>query len=254
MLLQDMYVSLASPNSSQNVLVVSPHPDDDVIGMGGKMALMAQKSGVFTLYVTDGSGSLRQDSRESIPLKRKEEALEALAIVKAHGAFFLNAKSSCLKNKGQEYGKFLASIKQIFEFLKPQEVYITGPWEIHPTHLASSQLILDALKDQENISIYGYPVWGPILGKNLHCVDITEVIEIKNKAIQAHQGEVLYKPYHEGVVARNFYQAIYENPHSISQAKYIEIFLDMNDIKTNLKEYACQKSMSYINEIFSTFS
>ena len=47
-----------------NVLVVAPHPDDDVIGAGGTMALLAQAGKqVYSLYVTDGSSFPGADSR-----------------------------------------------------------------------------------------------------------------------------------------------------------------------------------------------
>lgn len=47
-----------------SILVVSPHPEDDILGAGGSMALSADQSrGVFPVYVTDGWGSLRKDLR-----------------------------------------------------------------------------------------------------------------------------------------------------------------------------------------------
>ncbi len=257
MLPKDIYISLSTKCSSihaPSVIVISPHPDDDVIGMGGKMALMAKSHKVITLYMTDGCGSLRKDAKDQISSKRKQEALSALSIVGADGAFFLEARSSWLKQKGEEYQRLLLVIQEILQSIQPKEIYMTAPWEIHPTHLASSQIVLDALPQKEKISLYAYPVWGPILGKKLCYVDITEVIETKQKAIQAHYGEVSYKPYHEGVLARNFYQAVFEDPHSVSKAKYREVFLDMSDIKTDLKQYAVKEAKEYVDTIFTTLS
>lgn len=40
------------------VLIISPHPDDDVIGMGGTMEMMPNKSNVKILYMTNGDGGI----------------------------------------------------------------------------------------------------------------------------------------------------------------------------------------------------
>ena len=52
------------------VLIISPHPDDDVIGMGGTMDLLPNKDRVRVLYMTNGGSDLRI-----------KEALSALKIL-----------------------------------------------------------------------------------------------------------------------------------------------------------------------------
>ena len=83
-----------------NVLVVAPHPDDDVIGAGGTMALLAQAGKqVFSLYVTDGSSfpqSVSRGTNEQIIALRQKESLAALKAVKAKGGIFL--KRAAAKN------------------------------------------------------------------------------------------------------------------------------------------------------------
>ena len=76
-----------------NVLIISPHPDDDVIGAGGAMlGASRQGRGVFSVYLTDGRGSPRIDafiSDEGMSQRREREAKESLRIVGATGGFFL---------------------------------------------------------------------------------------------------------------------------------------------------------------------
>ena len=85
-----------------NVLIVAPHPDDDVIGAGGTMALLAQAGKqVFSLYVTDGSsfpGSTSRGTTEQLRALRQGEALAALKAVKAKGGIFFKGSSKKLKN------------------------------------------------------------------------------------------------------------------------------------------------------------
>ncbi len=39
-------------------MIISPHPDDDVIGMGGSMELLPNKQNVKIVYMTNGDGGL----------------------------------------------------------------------------------------------------------------------------------------------------------------------------------------------------
>ena len=86
-----------------NVLVVAPHPDDDVIGAGGSMALLAQSGKqVFSLYVTDGSRFPRSalwGTNEQIIALRQKESIAALKAVKAKGGIFLKGSRKKLKNR-----------------------------------------------------------------------------------------------------------------------------------------------------------
>ena len=78
--------------SSSSAVVISPHPDDDVIGMGGSMRLLADKGvNVFSVYITDGSSKIFKDS--GISAVRQKEAIAALGVVRAKAGIFLKHKS-----------------------------------------------------------------------------------------------------------------------------------------------------------------
>ncbi|QYU67050.1 PIG-L family deacetylase [Leptolyngbya sp. 15MV] len=60
-----------------NVVVVGPHPDDQEIGMGGTIALLAEQGhDVLLVDVTDGSPTPRGDRASR--LDEAQRALEAL--------------------------------------------------------------------------------------------------------------------------------------------------------------------------------
>jgi len=68
-------------------LVLTPHMDDEVIGMGGTIANLV-KSGyqVVVVYLTDGAAAyegevLQGSERQQYFLRRKSEAGEALGIL-----------------------------------------------------------------------------------------------------------------------------------------------------------------------------
>ena len=217
-------------------LVFSPHPDDDVIGMGGTMAKIAKQRPVWTVYATHGAGSLRKESPEAIIHSREAEALDALKHIGGSGAFFMRSASHELQNKEE----FANNLRQILLTYPIDSIYMTSPFERHATHLHTSEWALKVIAEipkeiKKDWKIFGYSVWGSIISSqdNLMIEDITETISIKEQAILCHQGEVAYKPYHKGVLARNYYEAIYEDAHSVAQASYIEIFLKMNDFLTD---------------------
>jgi LmbE family N-acetylglucosaminyl deacetylase len=87
-----------------NILVVSPHPDDDVLGAGGTMiSASAQGKGVFSIYITQGGGSPRRDrniSDDEMAIRREEEAKSSLRKMGAAGGIFLRKKSEEILNDG----------------------------------------------------------------------------------------------------------------------------------------------------------
>ncbi len=62
-------------------MIISPHPDDDVIGMGGTMEILPNKQNVKVVYMTNGDGGLLNGEIKGIRIK---EALSAIAILGYH--------------------------------------------------------------------------------------------------------------------------------------------------------------------------
>jgi len=68
--------------SNQDIVIItSPHPDDDVIGLGGSMQHMPNKSNVKIVYMTNGMGGLRDVDNLGIQTRIKE----AISSVKVLG-------------------------------------------------------------------------------------------------------------------------------------------------------------------------
>lgn len=255
-------VEFAGLTRGNCIIVISPHPDDDVIGMGGTMALTAPHTAVYSVYMTNGAGSLRKDSKVDVAQARRQEALAALACVGAHGAFFLRGESTWCRDYENAPAQFYERLQSIFTYLHPQAVYVTGPFEKHITHLGSTSLVVKVLRQVMGqlagpCKLYGYPVWAPFFGnsQDVTVVDITAVIPDKRKAILAHEGEVGYKPYDEGVLGSNRYNAVFFDAHSLASAAYIELFLSMDKLLTTpgltLGDFAKEQADRFVREIFS---
>ena len=46
-----------------NILIIAPHPDDEVLGMGGTIKEISKKNNVSLLVMTDGASAQYSDSK-----------------------------------------------------------------------------------------------------------------------------------------------------------------------------------------------
>ncbi len=221
-----------------NILVIAPHPDDDVLGAGGTMAGYSDLGkAVFSVYITDGRGSPREDEKVSdgeVAAVRKGEAVAALGKVGGIGAFFLGHRSAELAGEGgKEAGDEIA---KICRFLLPEEIFLPAPYERHLTHQRSTKLTLESLRSLQPRpkSVYGYSLWGCFRGgKRRIFRDITPVIRRKVDAVLAHASQIAYKNYQQGILGKNNYEAVFWEPHEAQKASFAETFLDLSELVEN---------------------
>ena len=50
-----------------NILVVSAHPDDEIIGMGGTLKKLSKKHNISVLFLAEGSSARKKSGRASLP-------------------------------------------------------------------------------------------------------------------------------------------------------------------------------------------
>jgi N-acetylglucosamine malate deacetylase 1 len=218
--------------TAQTVLVIAPHPDDDVIGMGGTMRLLADDGNkIFTVYVTHG-GAAPSPTGASASVRRSE-ALAALKIVRAAGAFFLSHAGSGLA--GGAAAKAARQLRRIINLLKPVEIYMPSPFERHPTHRRVTRITLQALKNQVPPAprAWGYSVWGGVYGlPGARVVDISRAVRAKKKAIRQHASQTTGKPYDTGILGRNAYEGVFAKTHATNHMAWAETFIDMEMLGT----------------------
>jgi LmbE family N-acetylglucosaminyl deacetylase len=218
-----------------NLVVVSPHPDDDVLGAGGVMIGAAGEGrGVFSVTVTDGRGSPRKGpaiSEEEMVALRQKESMAALKAVGAAGGFYLRKRSSELEGEGgEEVGR---ELKDLLEWLRPTEVFLPAPYERHKTHLSCTRLTIEALRSSTAPKplVLGYSLWGNFWGEKKRVVrDISPFIRKKVGAVLAHSTQIAYKNYQQGILGKNNSEAVFWESHEVQKADFVEIFLDMSQL------------------------
>lgn len=80
--IKDKKVEEINLPSDKKLLLFSPHPDDDVIGMGGFLSKLISENEVKIFYLTTGfKGVGRNISKEEKIKKRRNEAIKAANII-----------------------------------------------------------------------------------------------------------------------------------------------------------------------------
>ena len=184
------------------VLVVAPHPDDEILGCGGVMARhVAQGDIVNVLVATRGMP-------EVFPVQEIEEGRRELR--KAHDLLgiahttFLDFPAPALDTVPGY--KLADAIGNVVGSLKPSVVYLPHLGDIHVDHRAVAEATLVATRPINNCSVRrllcyetlsetewgcpGHEVFAPTV-----FADISEHLTIKLEAIKCYQSQLKQPPH-----------------------------------------------------------
>ncbi|MEI6079021.1 MAG: PIG-L deacetylase family protein [bacterium] len=223
-------------SDKKNILIISPHPDDDVIGMGGTIVIKAHEGCNFTiLYVTNGGGSVKEGpykemaSEEMIKI-RKIEAQTSLQMLldNPHQAdqVFLDFNSSDLFENPENY---MQELGKVLDRKKFDEIYMPYPNDRHPTHKAVTKLSLETIKARRMSSeLYAYETWDSIpVDEETIFVDISPYYKRKLSAVSCHKSQCSITPFDEGIIAKNRYNAVFHAINAKNKMEYAELFMKL---------------------------
>jgi N-acetylglucosamine malate deacetylase 1 len=213
----------------QKILVISAHPDDMEIGMGGTIAKLSETgNSIISVVLTDGHrapnpSGLRPERMAEL---RKEESQESAMILGVQETTFFELQS--LDDK-KTYATAKQKLSDIIRTLKPQQIFTLHPkLDRHPSHRLAGKVCLDACKENRVKSdVWAYEVWG-LFAEWDRFEDITDQIGKKLKAIGAHQSQLASIPYADGVRGLNRWRAIFADPQQAAPpAEFAEVFLKL---------------------------
>lgn len=140
----------------KKVLVVAPHPDDEILGVGATIAKHTKNGDdVEVVVVTRGSKDVYDD--EYVEEGRKQEK-EACSILGVRKISYLDFESP--KMDTAIYIDVVGKIAEKVEEVKPDIVYIPHYGDMHFEHKKIAEMCMVALRPIEwkCIKIYGYEV------------------------------------------------------------------------------------------------
>jgi len=213
----------------KRVLLLSAHPDDMEIGMGGTAAKLV-KSGysLASVVITDGRRSPDPDSigPDAMARLRKDEGEKACAALGVTETHFLGFESLGTDEAVQEATEKLGEILNEFE---PNAVFTLHPeLDRHPSHRAAGRVTVKALQmSNSKAELWAYEVWG-LFAEWDRFEDITDHIDTKLAAVNEHRSQIAAIDYTEGIAGLNRWRGVFADPHQQeSPARYAEVFIKL---------------------------
>lgn len=193
----------------RKVLVLAPHPDDEIFGCGGAIALHVQAGHqVQVILLTAGDHGDAEGAQGSYSQTRLQESAAAA------GVLGLPAPQCWyLPDRGVVYGEpLIAQMQQAIQTCQADMVYAPSPWELHPDHVATSMAALEAVRRLQNqpCTLHLYEVSAPLRPNTL--LDISAVWHIKQQAMAAFTSQEAKLPYASIIAALNRFRALTLQP------------------------------------------
>lgn len=186
----------------ERLLVLAPHPDDEVIACGGLIAQhLREGRAVRIVVMTDGAEAGGRASRE-------EESRRGVARL-GDGAEleFLGFPDRGLSNDAS------ARIHEQLLAFRPDLILVPSPIEIHPDHVALSRIFCELVQRDELLfadlavaRVAFYEVSAPLRPNAI--VDISDVAEAKYAAIGEHTSQIALRDYTAYARGLNAYRAM----------------------------------------------
>lgn len=191
------YQALA-PLPVQRLLVLAPHPDDEVFGVGGTLA-RAVEQGCQSCVVIATDGGAGGDAAV------RERESRAAAAVLGYGTHAQALQFWRLPDRGLHPDAALVQrVRTLLQALQAQWLLAPSPFEVHPDHRAACRAAIDAVVGTDCELVF-YEVGQALMPNAL--VDITPVLARKREAIACFASQLGVQRYDEQVLALNRYRA-----------------------------------------------
>lgn len=182
------------------ILVIAPHPDDDVLGCGGTIVNHIKNGDeVHVCFATKAYGPDWSEDYIKNKLVEINNANEILGITKAHFLDFPTVKLDTIPQK-----ELNDSISAVLKKVQPDILYIPHKGDINKDHRLIFESTLVAARPLDHIvkRILSYEVlsetdWGQHIEPfipNVY-IDITNSLESKIEAMKAYASELKEDPH-----------------------------------------------------------
>ena len=128
------------------LLVVAPHPDDEVIGPGGLVAAHRDAGvRVVTVVMTDGRGANGKDDYVAL---RKDESRAASEVLGGTELRFFDFADGGLAERltDETSGGPIRRLADLIVDVEPATIVFPSPYEVHPDHRAAAIITLQATR------------------------------------------------------------------------------------------------------------
>lgn len=204
-----------SPDLPGNrILVLAPHPDDEVFGCGGAIICQIEKGGhVEVVIFTDGGFAAVDGERSSYVDSRKRESLEAARVLGYGIPTFRGHQDRSLIFNESLVNEVVAIVQESSADL----ICAPSVMEMHPDHRALGMATVEALRRiDKKLRLAMYEIGVPLQPNLL--VDISAVSERKRKAMHCFVSQLEKQRYAEHIAGLNLYRS-YTLPMEVTSAE-----------------------------------
>lgn len=182
-----------SSSGQQRILVIAPHPDDEVIGCAGTLALhKAYSDSVCIAYITDGRQSRALGlSPQKMAQRRQQEAKTAAAILAADRFEWMGLPEGTWSED-----QLRPHLQDLIRQWAPHYVYAPSWIDFHPEHLKVANALATALSDDGGLSkgllIRVYQMQVPLTTVLTNLItDTSPVTNVCTAAVEAYESQTV---------------------------------------------------------------
>jgi len=177
------------------ILVIAPHPDDEVLGMGGTIKKLSPKNDITLLIMTDGASA--QYSDKKMIKVRKESCKKSSKILGISEIKFLNFKDMKLDSVPQL--EINQEIEKIIKKIQPKIVFTSPKNDLNRDHDVTFNSTLVATRPSSSgvkkVFSYELPGYTKKPFSPNHYEDITKQFGHKIKAFKMYKSEIMKFPH-----------------------------------------------------------
>ncbi|MGM5000024.1 PIG-L deacetylase family protein [Tardiphaga sp. 538_B7_N1_4] len=197
-------ISRESLTEGAPFLILSPHPDDETLGLGGLIAQACQAGQkVHVVVLTDGAGSHPRSVQyppERLVDLRKAEVRAAGEILGLHPAFVrhLDLPDTQAPLEGPQFDAAVRAVSDLLQETGAKALFVTWDRDPHCDHQAAAAIAKAAGVANPAVRLWAYPIWGWHLDQDDdvpgfprgHRLDIAGERDLKHRAIAAHASQM----------------------------------------------------------------
>jgi LmbE family N-acetylglucosaminyl deacetylase len=200
-------------SSNNKILVIAPHPDDETYGCGGVLSIYKGQCDVILLaYGETGNPNWTKDRTLRV---RCEEFRNAMKM----------ADATIAAEFGITNRRVSENLEQIiqFDYSKYDYIFVPNRRDRHGDHSCVLRALKKSRTLKKGVTILQYEMWGA-LPNATHYLDISNVIDEKEKLMLCYKSQEERIPYCARIKARDYYKALetYDKKCQYAELFYLE--------------------------------